>query len=43
MLNIIEANSLHHEYSSKACTVEIVDDVFSAIDHINENGRYVLP
>ncbi|KAF5476139.1 hypothetical protein F2P56_007875 [Juglans regia] len=38
LLNIVEANSLHHEYSSMACTIEIVDDVFSAIDHINENG-----
>ncbi|KAG6643280.1 hypothetical protein I3843_09G195100 [Carya illinoinensis] len=38
LLNVIEANSLHYEYSSMACTIEIVDDVFSAIDHINENG-----
>ncbi|PKA56417.1 Delta-1-pyrroline-5-carboxylate synthase [Apostasia shenzhenica] len=33
------ASSFHHEYSSMACTIEIVDDVFSAIDHINQYGR----
>ncbi|XP_041028228.1 delta-1-pyrroline-5-carboxylate synthase-like isoform X3 [Juglans microcarpa x Juglans regia] len=38
LLNIAEASSLHHEYSSKACTIEIVDDVFAAIDHINQHG-----
>ncbi|XP_058729203.1 delta-1-pyrroline-5-carboxylate synthase-like isoform X3 [Vicia villosa] len=38
MLNISEASSLHHEYSSLACTIEIVDDVSAAINHINKHG-----
>ncbi|CAK8574966.1 unnamed protein product [Lathyrus sativus] len=38
LLNISEASSLHHEYSSLACTIEIVDDVFAAINHINKHG-----
>ncbi|XP_020214915.1 delta-1-pyrroline-5-carboxylate synthase isoform X2 [Cajanus cajan] len=38
LLNIAETNSFHHEYSSLACTVEIVEDVFAAIDHINQHG-----
>ncbi|KAL3650194.1 Delta-1-pyrroline-5-carboxylate synthase [Castilleja foliolosa] len=38
ILSIPEASSLHHEYSSLACTVEIVDDVNAAIDHIHEHG-----
>ncbi|KAL3523864.1 hypothetical protein ACH5RR_016698 [Cinchona calisaya] len=37
-LNIPEAHSFHHEYSSLACTVEIVDDVHAAIDHIHRHG-----
>jgi len=41
VLNIAEASSLHHEYSSLACTIEIVEDVFAAIDHINKHGRHV--
>lgn len=41
LLNIAEACSLHHEYSSMACTIEIVDDVFAAIDHIHQYGRHV--
>lgn len=41
MLNIPKAHSFHHEYSSLACSVEIVDDVYSAIDHINLYGRHV--
>ena len=41
LLNIPKAHSFHHEYSSLACTVEIVDDVYSAIDHINVHGRHV--
>lgn len=39
-MNIPEAPSFHHEYSSLACTVEIVDDVHAAIDHIHNYGRY---
>ncbi|CAK8541731.1 unnamed protein product [Lathyrus sativus] len=38
LLNIAETKSFHTEYSSLACTIEIVDDVFAAIDHIHENG-----
>ncbi|KAH6762711.1 delta1-pyrroline-5-carboxylate synthase 1 [Perilla frutescens var. hirtella] len=38
LLNIPEAHSLHHEYSSLACTVEVVDDVHAAIDHIHQYG-----
>ncbi|XP_014504925.1 delta-1-pyrroline-5-carboxylate synthase [Vigna radiata var. radiata] len=38
LLNIPQAHSFHHEYSSLACTVEIVDDVYAAIDHINLHG-----
>lgn len=42
LLNITEADTFHHEYSSLACTVEIVDDVSAAINHIHEHGRQVL-
>ncbi|KAL6326757.1 hypothetical protein AAG906_010932 [Vitis piasezkii] len=38
LLNLPEAHSFHHEYNSMACTVEIVDDVHSAIDHIHRHG-----
>ncbi|CAM8973241.1 unnamed protein product [Rhodiola kirilowii] len=38
LLNIPKAASLHHEYSSTSCTVEIVDDVHAAISHIHEHG-----
>lgn len=41
MLNIPEAPSFHHEYSSLACTIEIVNDVYEAIDHIHQHGRYI--
>ncbi|XP_074567087.1 delta-1-pyrroline-5-carboxylate synthase-like [Curcuma longa] len=33
-----EAPSLHHEYNKMACTVEVVDDVHAAIDHIHQYG-----
>jgi delta-1-pyrroline-5-carboxylate synthetase len=39
LLKIAEAKSFHTEYSSLACTIEIVDDVFAAIDHIHHHGR----
>ncbi|XP_050387445.1 delta-1-pyrroline-5-carboxylate synthase-like [Argentina anserina] len=39
LLNIPQADSLHMEYGSMACTVEVVDDVHGAIEHINKNGR----
>ncbi|XP_058181790.1 delta-1-pyrroline-5-carboxylate synthase [Rhododendron vialii] len=38
LLNIPEARSFHHEYSALACTVEIVDNVYAAIDHIHRHG-----
>ncbi|CAL5203128.1 unnamed protein product [Lathyrus oleraceus] len=38
LLAIPLARSLHHEYCSLACTVEIVDDVYAAIGHINLYG-----
>lgn len=41
LLNLPEAPTLHQEYSSLACTVEIVDDLDAAIDHINKHGRPV--
>lgn len=41
VLNIPEANSFHHEYGALACTVEIVEDVNTAIEHIHRHGRQV--
>ncbi|WRX23720.1 hypothetical protein QQP08_016207 [Theobroma cacao] len=41
LLNIPEVHSFHHEYNSMACTIEIVDDVQAAIDHIHQHGRHV--
>ncbi|KAJ0262382.1 Delta-1-pyrroline-5-carboxylate synthase B [Hirschfeldia incana] len=38
ILNIPEAPSFNREYCSKACTVEVVDDVYAAIDHIHRHG-----
>lgn len=38
LLNIPEARSFHHEYNSMACTVEFVDDVYAAINHIHQHG-----
>lgn len=40
-LDIPTATSLHHEYNSMACTIEIVDGVQAAIDHIHLHGRYL--
>lgn len=37
-LEIPEAQSFHHEYNSMACTIEIVKDVHSAIEHIHCHG-----
>ncbi|KAJ3708917.1 hypothetical protein LUZ61_012622 [Rhynchospora tenuis] len=37
-LSLPKAESFHHEYSSMACTVEFVDDVHAAIDHIHRFG-----
>lgn len=41
-LGFPKAVSFHHEYSSMACTVEFVNDVQSAIDHIHRYGRYLI-
>lgn len=41
VLNIPQAQSFHHEYNSMACTIETVDDVHEAIDHIHQHGRYL--
>ncbi|KAK8515096.1 hypothetical protein V6N13_122056 [Hibiscus sabdariffa] len=38
LLNIQQARSFHHEYNSMECTVEIVDDVAAAVDHIHQHG-----
>ncbi|GLT69047.1 hypothetical protein SLA2020_412290 [Shorea laevis] len=38
LLDIPETRSFHHEYNSLACTVEIVDDVYAAINHIHQHG-----
>ncbi|ESQ52668.1 hypothetical protein EUTSA_v10016322mg [Eutrema salsugineum] len=38
ILNIPEARSFNYEYCSKACTVEVVEDVYGAIDHIHRHG-----
>ncbi|XP_057971031.1 delta-1-pyrroline-5-carboxylate synthase-like [Malania oleifera] len=38
LLNMAEARSFNNEYNSTACTIEIVDDVHAAIDHINHHG-----
>ncbi|XP_062005198.1 delta-1-pyrroline-5-carboxylate synthase-like isoform X1 [Rosa rugosa] len=38
LLNLSETSTLHHEYSSMACTVEIVDNVHDAVDHIHVYG-----
>ncbi|GFY82162.1 delta 1-pyrroline-5-carboxylate synthase 2 [Actinidia rufa] len=37
LLHIPEARSLHHEYSSLACTIEIVDDVAHTDSIITED------
>ncbi|KAJ9548177.1 hypothetical protein OSB04_020720 [Centaurea solstitialis] len=38
VVNFSKANTFHHEYNSKACTIEIVNDVDEAIDHIHSYG-----
>lgn len=40
LLKIPETREFHHEYNSLACTVEIVDDVHAAIEHIHKHGRH---
>lgn len=41
-LNLEEVRSFHHEYNSRACTIEIVDDVEAAVDHIRKHGRHAI-
>ncbi|WZZ40229.1 hypothetical protein YC2023_036488 [Brassica napus] len=38
ILNIPQTPTFNHEYCSKACTVEVVEDVYAAIDHIHRHG-----
>ncbi|KAB1217815.1 Delta-1-pyrroline-5-carboxylate synthase [Morella rubra] len=38
LLKIPQVGSFHHEYNSLACTIEFVDDVYAAIDHIHQHG-----
>lgn len=42
LLNVPEAQTFRHEYSSLACTVVLVEDVYAAIDHIHRHGRYIV-
>ncbi|XP_021757256.1 delta-1-pyrroline-5-carboxylate synthase isoform X1 [Chenopodium quinoa] len=37
-LNIPATQTFHKEYNTPACTVEIVDNVHAAIEHINQHG-----
>ncbi|XP_026444412.1 delta-1-pyrroline-5-carboxylate synthase-like [Papaver somniferum] len=37
-LKLMETRTFHHEYNSMACTIEIVDDIYAAIDHIHCHG-----
>ncbi|KAK9742417.1 hypothetical protein RND81_03G171300 [Saponaria officinalis] len=37
-LDIPATQTFHKEYNSPVCTVEIVDDVYAAIEHINQHG-----
>ncbi|RZC93583.1 hypothetical protein C5167_007624 [Papaver somniferum] len=39
-LKLMETRTFHHEYNSMACTIEIVDDIYAAIDHIHCHGRH---
>ena len=38
ILKLPKSSSFHHEYSSMACTEEIIQDVYGAIDQIHEHG-----
>ncbi|KAJ0493333.1 putative glutamate-5-semialdehyde dehydrogenase, Glutamate 5-kinase [Helianthus annuus] len=42
LLNLRAAQSFHHENNSLNCTMEIVDDVHAAVEHIHKHGRQVL-
>lgn len=41
LLSISDVHSFHHEYSTRACAIEIVNDVDAAIKHIHKHGRYI--
>ncbi|CAI9297626.1 unnamed protein product [Lactuca saligna] len=38
LVNFTKANSFHYEYNSKACTIEVVNNVDEAIEHIHSYG-----
>ncbi|XP_062095475.1 delta-1-pyrroline-5-carboxylate synthase-like [Humulus lupulus] len=38
LFSIAELSPFHLEYNKMACTVEIVEDIYAAIDHIHQNG-----
>lgn len=38
-LNIPATKTFHKEYNTPACTVEVVDNVHAAVEHINQHGR----
>ncbi|KAI7750018.1 hypothetical protein M8C21_021236, partial [Ambrosia artemisiifolia] len=38
VVSFSKANTFHHEYNSKACTIEIVNNVDEAIEHIHSYG-----
>ncbi|CAA0829816.1 Delta-1-pyrroline-5-carboxylate synthase B [Striga hermonthica] len=38
LLDVPEVKSFHHEYNSRDCTIEFVDDVKAAVDHIRKHG-----
>ncbi|XP_021845617.2 delta-1-pyrroline-5-carboxylate synthase isoform X2 [Spinacia oleracea] len=37
-LNIPATKTFHKEYNTPACTVEVVDNVHAAVEHINQHG-----
>ncbi|KAL7589673.1 hypothetical protein Lser_V15G38738 [Lactuca serriola] len=38
LVNFTKANTFHYEYNSKACTIEVVNNVDEAIEHIHSYG-----
>ncbi|XP_074340111.1 delta-1-pyrroline-5-carboxylate synthase-like [Apium graveolens] len=38
LLSLSDVSSFHHEYSTRACAIEIVNDVDAAIKHIHKHG-----
>ncbi|MCO5556313.1 hypothetical protein L7F22_009860 [Adiantum nelumboides] len=41
LLKIPEVVDFHHEYSALACAIEIVKDVYGAVEHIHQFGSIV--